>query len=197
MTGSRTASWARAAGLLLMSASAGCVEESESVPQEEVGPIVEDVGVRPDYQIDAKVAEPISIEPSSDSGQSSGADGGAGAGTVVDCTAETRAAYNIFANRCVLCHVSEGRGHGGFGGVLSAQTLIKTGHVVPFAPERSPVYLRVESGDMPRVGARLTVVEVGSIGAWINCGAPLFERELRATDGGVADAAPDAGVEVL
>lgn len=114
---------------------------------------------------------------------------------VVDCGSEARAAYQIFANRCVICHVSENLGHGGFGGVLSARSMIATGHVVPYMPEQSPVYLRVESGDMPRVGMRLTVVEVGHVEAWIRCGAPPFERERAADAGASEDAGEDGGTD--
>ena len=114
---------------------------------------------------------------------------------VVDCGSEARAAYQIFANRCVICHVSENLGHGGFGGVLSARSMIATGHVVPYAPEQSPVYLRVESGDMPRVGMRLTKGEVGHLEAWIRCGAPPFEREQAADAGASHHVGDDGGAD--
>lgn len=192
MTRTRIAGWSQGAGLLLLLAQAGCAEEPASMTPTSEADTLAPIGGGSGDSIDAATEPTAPMVIASDASAAMLDD----AGAEVDCFSPTGAAYNILSNRCYVCHISDSRGHGGFGGVLSAASMIRTGHVVPYAPERSPVYLRVESGDMPRVGARLTPTEVASIEAWIRCGAPLFERELR----GMPDAGafvPDAGVEML
>ena len=177
--------------LLLLAA---CSESTASVSSGEPQ-FAEEILNIGDFMVDAS---PDTSALAPDAATASEANGDGAVDTfAVDCPAKTRAAYQIFANRCVICHVSENLGHGGFGAVLSARSMIASGRVVPFAPEQSAVYLRVSSGDMPRVGMRLTPAEVDHIEAWIRCGAPLFEREKPgdaggADDGGVDDAGADA-----
>ncbi len=83
-----------------------------------------------------------------------------------------------FVSKCGRCHVNDSKGR------FSMQTLAalmkgSAGGVVLFPgdAESSPLVDSIESGDMPRGGAKVTPAELTALKTWINSGAK-FEPQL-------------------
>jgi len=87
---------------------------------------------------------------------------------------------NIFSPKCMSCHAGMTPNFGNYDNVMSS------GSVVPFQPNSSRLYQRVNSGEMPQGGPELSAAEKRAIYAWIEAGA------LNAGGNPVPDVAPDA-----
>lgn len=177
----RTTSWMIAMAIL---GSCGEGESASPRPASDLAPQVVAGAPRvPPMQVDSgpppsvvpvdagSQIQPVVPQPVAGMSQA-GAGGGAGGAAAVPCSMVAEGAFALLSARCASCHGGNGRAEGGFGTVLNASDLVSSGRVISGRPAESPVYRRVQSGDMPRSGARLNATELGTLEAWINCGAP-------------------------
>lgn len=84
----------------------------------------------------------------------------------------------VFKPKCLSCHSA------GSPNFTSYESLMAGSSVVASNPESSSLYQQVNSGEMPKGGARLSFYEVNAINDWIRAGA--------LSDGPVATTPPDA-----
>jgi mono/diheme cytochrome c family protein len=89
----------------------------------------------------------------------------------------------IAATQCAACHGANSPAKAGFSTVLDTGALIASGKIVPREPDRSPLYVKVSSGQMPPEGRtpRPSDDDIQTLRAWISCGAPAFERPVCTT----------------
>jgi tRNA A-37 threonylcarbamoyl transferase component Bud32/mono/diheme cytochrome c family protein len=85
-----------------------------------------------------------------------------------------RKALAVLEERCHRCHGRDGRAEGGFNYVLDRRQLVRRAKIVPGDPEASPVFKRVQDGEMPP-GTKvpgLLPTELAVLKEWIRAGAP-------------------------
>jgi mono/diheme cytochrome c family protein len=80
----------------------------------------------------------------------------------------------VLEKHCAACHGSPGTAKGGFGYVLDRNRLVARSQIVPGKAAESPLFQRVEQGEMPPAGRqpRPTDNEVTLLRRWIDAGAP-------------------------
>ena len=108
-----------------------------------------------------------------------------------------RRTLDIFETRCSGCHgVEVGRPRGGFGFIDDLPALAGNEmYIVPGEPDASLLWWMVEDGSMPPEGSDvgpLTDLELTTIRAWINVGAPTAQAgpSTAAESGGAAQPEP-------
>jgi mono/diheme cytochrome c family protein len=113
------------------------------------------------------------VNPYAQPGPSPGQDAGS-------CAESAQRWLAIARANCAACHGSNSPGRAGFSSVLDVGALIASGKVVPGAPEASPLYRKLSSGQMPPAGRaqRPSPAEIGEVKTWIECGAPAPEGAL-------------------
>ena len=92
----------------------------------------------------------------------------------IDCDDSAQRYVSFAKAHCASCHGPGSPGAGGFASVLDVPALIASGKVVPSAPERSPLFVRLSTGVMPPLSVvkRPTREDVDAVRGWIGCGAP-------------------------
>ncbi|AKF10051.1 putative WD-40 repeat regulatory protein [Sandaracinus amylolyticus] len=102
-------------------------------------------------------------------------DGGGAPPPDETCEESTLETQELFSAMCSRCHGEVGSG--GLANIDDVASLVRTGRIIPGNPENSPIFRRVSTGSMPPSGAtpRPTDAQVGSLEAWIRCGAPPFD----------------------
>lgn len=85
-----------------------------------------------------------------------------------DAVSFTKQIAPMLSTKCGGCHVTGRRG--GFQ-MVSYEGLMKSGHVQKGVGESSRIYEVIESGDMPRGGAKVTPDQLAMLKKWIDAGA--------------------------
>lgn len=98
------------------------------------------------------------VEPGSSS--SSGGDGGE------PCAALRAEVEQTLAGACYACHAG-GQASGGFALADDIEGMLTRGYIVPGAPEGSPLYRKVASGEMPLGGPPLAPSQIATLGEFI------------------------------
>jgi len=97
----------------------------------------------------------------------------------------------ILKANCFRCHGGEGETEGGLD-VRLQRLLAKGGEsgpaIMPGKRGESPLFARIQSGEMPPTDKKLTPEEVERIGAWIDAGAPTARPEPETLDPAAASA---------
>jgi|GEM_PF-1817699 len=76
----------------------------------------------------------------------------------------------IIEPKCISCHMGSGAA---MGVDLSSYTkIMESKSVIPFKPDQSKFFTTIESGRMPKGGARLSDSEIQRVFEWIEKGAP-------------------------
>jgi mono/diheme cytochrome c family protein len=85
-----------------------------------------------------------------------------------------RKAQAVLQAACHRCHGQDGANEGGFSAVLDRDRLVAAKKVVPGDPSRSPLFKRVQSGEMPPEDEkpRPSPEDVAVLTRWIEAGAP-------------------------
>jgi WD40 repeat protein/mono/diheme cytochrome c family protein len=82
-------------------------------------------------------------------------------------------ARTVLERRCAACHGAAGTAKGGFDYVLDRGRLVARSQVVPGRAAESPLFRRVERGEMPPPGkGPLSAAEADLLRRWIGAGAP-------------------------
>ncbi len=86
----------------------------------------------------------------------------------------TERAWGILKTHCTKCHSSDGKAKGGFDYVLDRERLVARHQVIPGKAGESPVWQRIQQGEMPPPGKRpaVTPEELAALRQWIDAGAP-------------------------
>lgn len=86
-------------------------------------------------------------------------------------------ARQVIQKHCYACHGQDGTSEGGLNVILRADKLINKGYVIPGKAQESPLWVRIEDGEMPPEGDSAVVSEPERVilKTWINAGAPPFE----------------------
>jgi mono/diheme cytochrome c family protein len=78
----------------------------------------------------------------------------------------------VLARHCGGCHGGTGKAKGGMGYILDRDRLVGAGQVVPGKPGSSPLYQRVQAGEMPPAWSkRLSAADRDVLARWIAAGA--------------------------
>ncbi len=90
--------------------------------------------------------------------------------------AATEQAWAILKARCAGCHSPDGKAKGGFDYVLDRQRLVARQQLVPGQPGDSPLWQRIQQGEMPPPGKQKPVPpgELALLKRWIESGAPAL-----------------------
>jgi mono/diheme cytochrome c family protein len=132
----------------------------------------------------AKPAEPgpaLGVTPELDAGAQidpyapPGPDAENDAGATGACAQSAQRWLEIARANCAACHGPNSPGRAGFSSVLDVGALIASGKVVPGAPDASPLYLKLSSGQMPPPARtqRPSPADIADVKSWIECGAPV------------------------
>src|SRR6267143_1446495 len=87
----------------------------------------------------------------------------------------------ILQANCASCHGGGKSAKGGFGFVLDRDRLVGRQLIVPGKAAVSDLFLRVENGEMPPPSQKVrpSQAEVKILRAWIDAGAPAFDKPFR------------------
>ncbi len=81
----------------------------------------------------------------------------------------------VLRTHCAACHGPDGTGKGGFDYVLDPDRLASRTQVVPGKADESPLFQRIEQGEMPPgKRPRLQAGDLAVLRRWIDAGAPPF-----------------------
>ena len=95
------------------------------------------------------------------------------------CSTAPELAEAVLTTHCTRCHGDSGMAPGGIANMLDVSALRRSGHIVPGAPEESPVYRRMMGGTMPpaAVTVRPGTDDIEAVENWIACGAEPFDTD--------------------
>lgn len=82
----------------------------------------------------------------------------------------------VFQPKCLSCHNSNSATNNGIDFSTYETLMDSRGIIIPFQPERSPLFLSVQSGKMPKDSSPLSIDEIKGIGRWIELGAKQFDQ---------------------
>lgn len=104
-----------------------------------------------------------------------------------------RQAHQLLRTHCYRCHGENGAAEGGLNFILDRDRLAARRKIVPGDPERSSVYKRIASGEMPPADERdrPSPAQTALLRRWIEAGAPAISVPNRPAD------APATEAEIL
>lgn len=97
-----------------------------------------------------------------------------------------KAARAVLTSYCSSCHRKGGEAESFMSDALSASAMLSEGKLVPFKPNESRIFLRMEQGSMPPAGNPVaTPGDIDAIQEWISCGAPELPPPGQETELGI------------